>query len=166
MFLSKARNLNSSGFHWSVEGHTVSHICHVVFMDSCFIWQLYHISSFYMLFVQVLWNLWCFYVTWSEFYFNLFIFVLFSIRDVGDMNPHLFFLYTLITRFIGKKLCVQGPVVADPELFIRGEGTLTALRGGPLRSCISYSLYNQPIFPTNGDLDPQTFLWIRLCPKP
>ena len=46
------------------------------------------------------------------------------------------------------------PPVADPEIFISG-GPLTDLRGGPLQSRFSYSLYKQPnFFPKRGGPGP------------
>ena len=42
---------------------------------------------------------------------------------------------------------------ADPEIFISG-GPLTDLRGGPLQSRFSDSLYKQPIFSKKGGPGP------------
>ena len=52
--------------------------------------------------------------------------------------------------------------VADPELFLRGVADWP--KGGPLQSCFSDSLYNQPNFPTKGGPGPPGAppSWIRL----
>lgn len=39
--------------------------------------------------------------------------------------------------------------VADTELFVKGGGALTDLKGG-VQSCFCDSLYNQPISPMKG----------------